>query len=113
MVGHREVDEGLAEDGAQARLVDRARGVGLEVVHVGEGRRAALDHLEGGEQRAVVDELGRDVLALGGKDVLGQPLVERQVVGEPRRSVIAAWVCVLTRPGSTMRPWASYIVFAA
>src|ERR1700682_733478 len=31
----------------------------------------------------------------------------------PRRSVMAAWPCVLTSPGSTMRPRASHVVFAA
>ena len=82
MVGHRKVDEGLPQDGPQSRLVDRPRGVGLEVVHVGEGRRPSLDHLEGRQQRSVVDELGRDVLPLRREDVLGQPLLERQVVGD-------------------------------
>ena len=37
----------------------------LEVIHVGVGRRARLDHLERGEPRAGAHELGRDGLRLG------------------------------------------------
>ncbi len=54
----------------------------LEVIHVGVGRRARLNHLEGGEARAGADECRRHGLRLGREDVLLQPLGQRQVVGQ-------------------------------
>src|SRR6266536_3139146 len=48
-------------------------------------RNPAFDHLESRQKRSVVNELGRDVLALRGEDVFRQPAVEWQVVGDPAK----------------------------
>ena len=54
----------------------------LEVIHVGERRRARLDHLERGQPRADAHELRRHGRLLGREDVLRQPVHQRQVVGQ-------------------------------
>ena len=82
-VGDRELDDRLPEHAAQAGLARRLRDLLLEVVHVGEGRRARLDHLERGQPRAGAHELRRHGLGFGREDVLLQPVHQRQVVGEP------------------------------
>jgi len=81
-VGAREVDDDQAEGDAHAR-----RGRGLErrlgeEIHVVEAGDAAAQHLGAGERGAVAHELRRHVLHLGGPDVLLQPALERQVVGQ-------------------------------
>ncbi len=55
----------------------------LEVVHVGIRGRPRLDHLERGQPGADAHELRRHRLGFGGKDVLLEPLHQRQIVGEP------------------------------
>ncbi len=82
-VRYRKADDRLAEDAAQARLLRRAGNFLFEVVHVRVRRRPGFNHLEGGEPRSRPHELGRDRLGLGGKDVLLQPVHEREIVREP------------------------------
>jgi hypothetical protein len=81
-VGRRKIEhdhaERYAHAGFQRGLQRRAR----EEVHVVEAGDAAAQHLGAGEQRAVLHELRRDVLHLGGPDVLLQPAHQRQVVGQ-------------------------------
>ena len=77
------LDDRLTEHAAQAGRLRLARDLLLEVVHVREGRRARLDHLERGQPRARAHELGRDGLGLGRKDVLVQPVHQGQVVRQP------------------------------
>ena len=53
-----------------------------EEVHVVAARDAASEHLRGGEQRSVVDEIGIDEAALARPDRLLEPCLERNVVGD-------------------------------
>ena len=81
-VGGGEADHVRAGDRADAG-VDRCPGhVVTEVVHVREGGRAALQHLDRGEQGPPVDEVGGDERGLGGEDVVVEPGHEGEVVGE-------------------------------
>ena len=82
-VGDRKLDDRLAEHAAQPGRLRLRGDLLLEVVHVGEGRRARLNHLERREPRAGAHELRRDGLRFGREDVLVQPLAEREVVGQP------------------------------
>ncbi len=77
-VGHRKLDDRLTEHAAQPGRLRLPRDLLLEVVHVGVGRRAGLDHLERRQPRARADELGRHGLGLGREDVLVQPLHQRR-----------------------------------
>ena len=81
--GHRELDDRLAEDAAEAGLARGASDLLLEVVHVGEGGRARPDHLERGQPRAGPDERRRDRLGLGREDVLLQPVHQVEVAAQP------------------------------
>ena len=68
-----------------ARRPGRRRGFGhgfLEVVHVGEARRAGPNHLGAGEPRAERDEVGPHELALDRHHVAHQPHVQAQIVGQ-------------------------------
>ena len=82
-VGHRELDDRLAEHPAQAGRPGHRRDLLLEVVHVGVGRRARLDHLERRQPRAGADERRAHRLGLGREDVLLEPVHQREVVGQP------------------------------
>ena len=81
-IGHRELDDRLAEDTAQARFLRGLRDLVLEVIHVGVGRGARLDHLQRSQPRPRADEVRRHRLRLGREDVLLQPVHQREVVGE-------------------------------
>jgi hypothetical protein len=50
-IGRRELNDRLAQHGAQPGLDRRLRYLFLEVVHVDERRRPRLDHLDGGQPR--------------------------------------------------------------
>ncbi|MGC4080588.1 MAG: hypothetical protein QM736_00335 [Vicinamibacterales bacterium] len=82
-VGHGELNHRLPEDAAQPRVSGGLRDLLFEVVHVGERRRARLDHLRRGEPRADAHELGRHGLRFRREDVLLQPVHQREVVREP------------------------------
>ena len=79
-IARRELDDDHAQGRTDAAVERRiGRLVGIEV-HVVQARHAATQHLGGGEQRAVVDELRGHVLRFGRPDVLLEPAPERQVV---------------------------------
>ena len=82
-VGNRKLDDGFAKHTAQTGGARFLRNLLLEVIHVRESGRAGLDHLERGEPRAGTHEFGRDGLRLRGKDVLREPVFEREVVRQP------------------------------
>jgi hypothetical protein len=81
-VGRRELDDRLAEHAAQSGRPRFTGDLLFEVIHVGVGRGAGLDHLERSQPRARAHELGGYGASLRRKDVLLQPLHERQVIGE-------------------------------
>jgi hypothetical protein len=71
-----------AERGNACQGARRFRRGLREEVHVVEAGDAAAQHLGAGEQRAVADEGGRDMLRLGGPDGFLQPAHQRQIVGD-------------------------------
>ena len=77
-----EADDGLAEDTANPYRLRRASNLLFEVVHIGIGRRAAERHLDRAEHGAPIHEFRRDVLRLGGKDVILEPFEKAQIVGD-------------------------------
>jgi hypothetical protein len=81
-VGDREPDDRLAEDAAEPCRARDARDLLLEVVHVRVGGRPRLDHLQRREPRSGAHELGRDRPGFGRKNVLLQPVHQREIVGE-------------------------------
>ncbi len=76
-----EIDDRLPEHGAHAGEAGGARDLLLEVVHVGEGRHAALDHLHDAVQRAPVHDLAVDEVLLEREDEAPQAV--GHVVAEP------------------------------
>src|SRR5579875_3948642 len=82
VVGNGKIDEGFAENAAHAGLFGDAGNFILEIVHVGVSGDAAPNHFQHAEARAQFDEIGSDVAGFGGKNVLLQPVVEGEVVGE-------------------------------
>ena len=81
-IGDGKLDDRLAEDAAQTRFPRRAADFLLEVIHVGIGRRARLDHLERRQARPDAHHRGRHGLGFRGEDVFLQPLHQREVVGQ-------------------------------
>ena len=75
------VDQRRCGNGPHAGVLDRARGRVSVPVHVPEAGRPSADHLDAGEPRAPVDVVIVHPL-LDRPDVPGQPLHQRQVVGE-------------------------------
>jgi hypothetical protein len=82
-VRDRKLDHRLSKHTAQARGLRLLRNLLFEVIHVGIGRGAGLDHLERRQSRAGANELRRDRFRFGREDVLLQPFHEREIVGEP------------------------------
>ncbi len=82
-IGNGELDHRFTEDAAKPGGLRFLRDFLLEVIHVREGRRTGLDHLERGQPGSGADELRRDGLRLRGEDVVVQPVHQRQVVREP------------------------------
>ena len=70
-----------------------------EVVHVGEGGGAALQHLDGGEERSPVDEVGRHEFGFGGKMFCSSQSISGRSSARPRSSDIAACPWVLMSAG--------------
>ena len=73
-VGRGEIDDRLAEHAAHAGEAGGAGDFILEVVHVGEGRHPALDHLDDAMERAPVHDLAVDEVFLEGKYEAPQPV---------------------------------------
>ena len=103
-LGSLRTEERGAEVGAHAAVDDGLGRLVHEEVVVGERGDAALDHLGRGQQRAQVHVALADV-HLHRPDVVveptGRPTRPRRRLG---RSVIAAWQCVLMRPGMATMP---------
>ena len=90
-VSARELDRDQPEARTHPGIDERARRGFREEVHVVRAGDTTPKHLGAGEQRAVVDEVGRDVLHLRRPDVLPQPghqwPVVRQAAHERHRGV--------------------------
>jgi len=71
----------LAQNAAHAGGLSFARDGVLEVIHVRIGGDAAADHLQCRQARAPSDELLGDVARFGGEDVLLEPVLKRQIIG--------------------------------
>ena len=78
----READDGFADHAAHPGLFSGLGDNVLEVVHIGVRGRAAEQHFEAGQSRAPADEIGRDVLLLGGENVFLEPILQTQIVGD-------------------------------
>ncbi len=74
-------DNGFSENAADAGLLCGLGHHFLEVVHIGEGGGAGEQHYEGCEAGAPADEIGRNVFGFGGYDVVLQPVLQFQIVG--------------------------------
>ena len=77
-----EVDDRLAQDAAHAGFFCYARDDILEVIHVGVGGDAAAQHFQDAEPRAARHEVFVYVVGFGGEDVLLQPFIEGEIVGQ-------------------------------
>ena len=73
--GGSKVGEGLADDTAQPRPIEGASDLGLEVVHVGDRRDAALDGFERSEQCPDPDHLGSHECPLHRQHIAEEPVV--------------------------------------
>src|SRR5467141_3463676 len=80
-LGIVEVHDALGEEGPQAHLLHGLRGLVHVEIHVVEGRRPGLDHLEARELRPPVD-IGRRELRLGRPDSRLEPRRQVEVVAE-------------------------------
>ena len=81
-VGHRELDDRLAEHAAKAGGLRGPGNLLLEVIHVDVGRRPRADHFERREPGAGAHERRRHGLRLGREDVFLQPVHQREIVGQ-------------------------------
>ena len=75
MIRRIEGRERLADDAAQARLIESPADLGLVIIHVGDGGDAGLDGFERAEERAHAHHLRRHELALHGQHIAEQPVV--------------------------------------
>ena len=106
--GDGELDDGLPQDAADARLPSSPR---RPPPRSSTCRRRVVvpgaNHLQRRQPRPDPHELGRDGLGLGREDVLLSQSISTRSSARPRYSTIGACVCVLIRPGSTIWPVAS------
>ena len=77
------VDQDETQAGAQASLAQHAGGILGKEIHIVEAGGAALQHLRRRQTHTIAHELRADPLGLGRPDVLGQPVRERQIIGQP------------------------------
>ncbi len=77
-----ELDADHSDRGPHARVQRRARRLLRIEIHVVEAGHSAAQHLGASQQRAVVDELRRNMLAFRRPDVLVEPLHQGQIVGQ-------------------------------
>ena len=89
---------GLGDDPAHSGLGELPRNLVPEEIHVGRGGHAGQQLFGRRELSAEPDRLPVHVVFFGRPDVVLEPLHERQIVGEPRSSVMARWEWVLTSP---------------
>ncbi len=82
IVGDWKIDDRLAEHTANACFRSFVGDRVFEVIHVAVGRRATANHFGQSEARPDANKLFRDVLCFRRKDVLRQPLLQIEIVGE-------------------------------
>ena len=81
-VRRRKVEHRQADEGADAALPIGARGgIGKKIL-VGAARDAAQQHFAGGDERAIVHEVGRHEAGFARPDMLFEPDFECDVVGD-------------------------------
>ena len=102
-VGTLLVDHGRCDERTQPAALHDLRDALREVVHVDESGGAAADHFPAGELGADAHEFGIDEAHFGGEDIVRSQSISSRSSAIPRSRVMAAWVCPLMRPGSTMR----------
>src|SRR5271154_4407609 len=82
IVWRGKIDDGFTEDAAHACFFGGAGDGVFEVVHVRVSGGAAAQHFQDCQARAPDGEVFGDVARFGGKYVIVQPLVERQIIGD-------------------------------
>ena len=80
--GRAEIDADQADHGAHAGLGRDRGGLFREKIHIVKTGGAAANHLGHGQPGPVAHKLGADPAGLGRPDMIVEPLLQRQVVGE-------------------------------